>query len=268
MEPKVIPKFAKTVKKLNEEKRSQAKLLNRQRFLNGILTDISGWGSYLIGAIFASIGMMNIENIVLFAQAQNGILNLFNSMPNLLNRRIVHYVEQDPFLFSISVKDNICLGNGRGYIMGEENTSNITDEEVKEAAKLACIHVRIMEMPPQYDTVLDKKIINLSKGEKQRIALARIFLSDAEIFILDEAMSGIDAVNASKIIRNIKQLEGKTVIYICHDVKNMPDVDNVYYLKDGKFTRLDKHNIVEDEFLKIILCRINFHFPTAFYASL
>ena len=77
-----------------------------------------------------------------------------------------------------------------------------------------------------------------------------MFLSNAKLVVLDEAMSAIDAGNASRIIKNIKQNEGKTIIYICHDIATMPDVDYVYYLNDGQFVMLDKENIGEDEFLK------------------
>lgn len=351
LETKVALQFAKIVDQLMEARRNQVKLQNRQGFLNGILTDLCGWGSYLIGGVFAALGMMNLGNVVLFAQAQNGVMNLFNSMPTLLGgisdahisyeriirnlslskeedenvgerlspvdgqaaiqvegltfaynkdhpvlngakiviepqsvnciiarngegkstfirliirllepdegsiqvmgseiancriadlRKIVYYVEQNPYLFSLSIQDNLCMGLGR---------PDITDEEMRHAAELACIHDRISEMPERYETVLNRTALALSKGEQQRLALARMFLAPADIIILDESMSALDAETAEQIMDNIWKLKDKTIIYICHDGRMLPGADYVYYLQNGQFVELADKVPPNDEFL-------------------
>lgn len=351
LESKVLPQFAEIVAQLAEARRNQVKLKNRQGFLNGILTDLCGWGSYLIGGLFAAFGMMNLGNVVLIAQAQNGVMNLFNSMPSLLEgvsdayisyerilrslslpreedenvgerlrpvqgqaavrvedlsfaydkgqpvldgaeilmeprsvnciiarngagkstfirlltrllepdeghiqvmgseiagcrmadlRKIVYYVEQTPYFFSLSIRDNLCMGLGR---------ADITDEEMRHAAELACIHDRIAEMPEQYGTVLNRTALAFSKGEQQRLALARMFLAPAHIIILDEAMSALDAETAGQIMGNIRKLEDKTIIHICHDVRMLPTADHVYYLQNGQFAELADGAVQKDEFL-------------------
>lgn len=351
LESKVLPQFAQIVDQLTEARRNQGKLQNRQGFLNGILTDLCGWGSYLIGGVFVALGMMNLGNVVLFAQAQNGVMNLFNSMPTLLGgisdayisherivrnlslskeedetvgerlrpvegqaairvenltfayekghpvldgakivleprsvnciiarngagkstfirlltgllepdegyiqvmgaeitdcckadlRETMYYVEQTPYFFSLSIRDNLCMGLGR---------ADITDEEMRHAAELACIHDRIAEMPEQYGTVLDRTALPFSKGEQQRLALARMFLAEARIIILDESMSALDAGTAGKIMGNIRKLKEKTIIYICHDVRMLPRADHVYYLQNGQFAELEEGAIQDDEFL-------------------
>lgn len=351
LESKVVPQFAQIVNQLMEARRSQIKLQNRQGFLNGILTDLCGWGSYLIGGVFAALGMMNLGNVVLFAQAQNGVMNLFNRMPDLLGgisdayisyeriigslslseeededagerlvpvdgqaavrvenltfgydkshpvldgakivmepqsvnciiarngagkstfirlltrllepdegyiqvmgseiancrmadlRKIVYYVEQTPYLFSLSIRDNLCMGLGK---------PDITDEEMRHAAELACIHNRIAEMPEQYETVLERTALAFSKGEQQRLALARMFLAPAGIIILDESMSALDAETAGQIMGNIRKLKDKTIIYICHDVRMLPAADHVYYLQNGQFVELTDEVNQNDEFI-------------------
>lgn len=103
LESKVVPQFAKIVDQLMEARRNQAKLQNRQGFLNGILTDLCGWGSYLIGGVFAALGMMNLGNVVLFAQAQNGVMNLFNSMPALLGGISDAYISYERITRSLTL---------------------------------------------------------------------------------------------------------------------------------------------------------------------
>lgn len=107
LESKVVLQFGKIVNQLMEARRDQVKLKNRQGFLNGILADLCGWGSYLIGGVFAAFGMMNLGNVVLFAQAQNGVMNLFNSMPALLEGISDAYISYERVLHSLSLSREV-----------------------------------------------------------------------------------------------------------------------------------------------------------------
>lgn len=120
---------------------------------------------------------------------------------------------------------------------------------MRHAAELACIHDRIAEMPEQYETVPDRTALPFSKGEQQRLALARMFLAPADIIILDESMSALDAETAQQIMGNIRKLKDKTIIYICHEARMLPMADHVYYLQNGKFVELADEFIQNDEFL-------------------
>ncbi len=142
----------------------------------------------------------------------------------------IAFVFQDTHIFSDTVKNNISMNN------------SASDEEIIEAAKKARCHEFIMNLPKGYDTVIGSGNIKLSGGEAQRISIARTFLKDSKIVILDEALAYTDAENENLIQEAIKNLiKDKTVIVIAHRLKSIMEADNIIVLKEGKIIEEGTH---------------------------
>ena len=133
-------------------------------------------------------------------------------------------VSQETYLFNESILDNIKIGNLKA-----------TKDEVIKAAKMASIHNFIETLPKGYDTRVGELGGNLSSGEKQRIGLARAFLSDGEILILDEPTSNLDTLNEGEILKSIKEnCEDKTIVLISHRKSTTAVCNKTYKLESGK----------------------------------
>ena len=132
-------------------------------------------------------------------------------------------VFQDVTLFNNTVMENIRIGK-----------KDATDEEVMEAARLAnCIEF-IEKLPDQWNTLIGENGSELSGGERQRISIARAFLKDAPIILLDEATASLDVDNESVIQESISKLiQDKTVLIIAHRMRTVDGVDKIVVLKDG-----------------------------------
>jgi len=136
----------------------------------------------------------------------------------------ISVVMQNVILFSDTIFENIKLGN-----------RHATEKQVMDAAKKAEIHDFIMSLPLGYDTVLDENGGNLSGGQKQRLSIARAFIKDAPIVILDEATSNVDPVNERRIQKAMAVLaEGRTVLVIAHHLKTIRNADMIAVFDDGK----------------------------------
>lgn len=132
-------------------------------------------------------------------------------------RKSISYVTQETFLFSDTIENNIRIA--------KEDASR---EEVIEAAKKASIHDFIASLPKGYDTMLKELGESVSGGEKQRIGIARAFLHDAKIILLDEPTSNIDSLNEGMILRSLDhEKEGKTIILVSHRKSTMGIADNI-----------------------------------------
>lgn len=139
-------------------------------------------------------------------------------------RKQFSVVAQNPILFSGSVLENVLLGN-----------SEATEVDAISAAKKVGIHELIEGLPQGYSTVVGEKGLKLSGGERQRIAMARAYLKNAPIVILDEATSSVDAGSASLIKSKVHDLwPGKTVITIAHHTFEREDVDVMIELSSKK----------------------------------
>ena len=115
-------------------------------------------------------------------------------------------VFQQTYLFDDTIKENIKIAK-----------YDATDEEIIEAAKKASIHEFIESLPDKYDTKVGQLGDNLSAGEKQRIGLARAFLSNAPLILLDEPTSNVDSINEGIILKSLKdQKENKSIILVSH----------------------------------------------------
>lgn len=144
---------------------------------------------------------------------------------------LVSYVFQDSFLFHDTAENNIRMGNPKA-----------SREAVERAAKNAGIHEVIMALPHGYDTVIGEQAAYLSGGEKQRIAIARVFLKDTPIVILDEATAYADAENETKIRQAFAHLaRNKTVLIIAHRLKTVESANRILVLENGNLTGAGTH---------------------------
>ena len=143
----------------------------------------------------------------------------------------VSIVFQDVVLFNQSVMENIRLGK-----------QDASDEEVKRAAKLANCTDFIEKMDKGFDTVIGENGAELSGGERQRLSIARAFLKDAPILILDEIAASLDVDNEKKIQESLNNLiKDKTVVIISHRMKSIENADKIVVLENGKVESEGKH---------------------------
>ena len=154
-------------------------------------------------------------------------------------------IEQKENILGDTVKNNIKIVR-----------ENSTEEEIEEACKKACIHNTIEKLNEKYETVLGNSGTILSTGQQQRISLARVFLKNPEIIILDEATSGLDNTSESKIMQNIDtQFEGKNLIAVTHRLAVTRNFDKIIVIgKEGVIEEGTYDELVskEGEFYNIL----------------
>ncbi|MEP8019800.1 ABC transporter transmembrane domain-containing protein [Vibrio parahaemolyticus] len=151
-------------------------------------------------------------------------------LPQWRNRFAV--VNQSPFLFSKSIFDNIALGNPQA-----------TQEQVYQAAKFACIHDDIEKFPDGYQTEVGEKGITLSGGQKQRIAIARAMLLNAQVLVLDDALSAVDGRTEHLILKNLEtHYRDQALIVIAHRLTALEAADEIIVLNHGHVTERGKHH--------------------------
>ena len=147
-------------------------------------------------------------------------------------RKAYTMVLQDTWLFGGTVFENIAYGR-----------ENATLEEVKQAAKAARIDSFIESLPEGYDTVLTDDGINISKGQKQLITIARAIISNSSMLILDEATSNVDSRTEIKIQEAMAELmKGRTCFVIAHRLSTIKNADCIIVLQDGKITESGTHD--------------------------
>ncbi|WP_147613069.1 ABC transporter ATP-binding protein [Treponema pectinovorum] len=141
------------------------------------------------------------------------------------------FVFQNVYLFKDTIANNIAFGQ-----------NNAPREKIIEAAKKACCHDFIMNLPDGYDTVIGEGGASLSGGEKQRISIARAIMKDSPIIILDEATANVDPENEADLIHAIEELtKSKTIIMIAHRLKTVRNADNIVVIDSGKIAEMGKH---------------------------
>ena len=131
-------------------------------------------------------------------------------------------VFQDVTLFNNTIKENIRIGR-----------EGASDEDIRRAAKLANCEEFINKLPNGYDTFIGENGSELSGGERQRISIARAFLKDAPIILLDEATASLDAENETVIQEALRLIKDKTVLIIAHRMRTIANADHIVVLKDG-----------------------------------
>ncbi|MBD2813524.1 SmdA family multidrug ABC transporter permease/ATP-binding protein [Xenorhabdus sp. Flor] len=140
-------------------------------------------------------------------------------------------VNQTPFLFSDTVAGNIALG-----------CPDATQEQIEEVARLASVHDDILQLPQGYQTEVGERGVMLSGGQKQRISIARALLLDAEILILDDALSAVDGQTEHRIMKNLSQWRRqRTVIISAHRLSALVEADNVLVMQNGTISQQGQH---------------------------
>jgi ABC-type bacteriocin/lantibiotic exporter with double-glycine peptidase domain len=147
-------------------------------------------------------------------------------------RQNIGYVNQDIFLFSGTIRENIAFGN-----------PGADAEDIIEAAKRSGAHGFISELPQRYDTELSEQGGGLSGGEKQRIAIARALVTKPDILIFDEATSNLDAFSEFELHQTISELKrtGMTIIMVAHRLSSINKCDQIILLADGEVQESGTH---------------------------
>ena len=175
----------------------------------------------------------------------NSLLRLYNVKENTLFidgydimkcdipsvRAAISYVPQDNFLFSDKVRNNIAFSN-----------LALEYEKIEMAAKFAAVHENIIEFTEGYDTVSGERGVTLSGGQKQRVSIARAYIKEAPIMIMDDSVSAVDVKTEETILQNIKEKRaGKTTLVIASRVSTVMHMDKILVLDDGRVEAFGTH---------------------------
>ncbi len=143
----------------------------------------------------------------------------------------VTYVSQEAPIFDGTLRENLVFDK------------KIPDDEILEVLSLVCLDKFYEKLENGLDTELGEKGVRMSGGERQRVALARLFFDDSKIIILDEATSAMDNITEKLVMENVvKQLDNKTLVVIAHRLETIKDVDKIYVLSDGIIQEEGKYN--------------------------
>lgn len=146
-------------------------------------------------------------------------------------RNNIGIVLQEPFLYSRTIKENIAA-----------SVPDATMEEIRQAAKIACVDDTIMSFPDGYDTLVGERGVTLSGGQRQRVAIARMLLQKAPIMIFDDSLSAVDSQTDAKIRKALSQsCKNATVILISHRITTLMGADQILVLNQGKIQERGTH---------------------------
>ncbi len=144
----------------------------------------------------------------------------------------ISMVMQNTYLFRGTIRENLCFGN-----------ESITEEQMIEACKKARCHGFISALPEGYDTVVGEGGATLSGGERQRISLARAFLKDVPILLLDEPTASLDADNEAMVQKALDEIsQERTVVMIAHRLKTVRGAEQILVLQDGRIVQKGTHD--------------------------
>eukprot|EP01134_Creolimax_fragrantissima_P007501 CFRG7501T1 len=147
-------------------------------------------------------------------------------------RRLIGVVSQEPVLFNLTIAENIRFG-----------LTEVSDEQVTDAARLANAHNFIMEQPEGYNTIVGERGGRLSGGQKQRVAIARALIRDPRILILDEATSALDTESEQIVQEALKTAsKGRTTVVVAHRLSTVRNADRIIVLNHGKIVESGSHN--------------------------
>ena len=150
----------------------------------------------------------------------------------------VGMVLQEPFLYSRTIKENICASR-----------PDASMEEIRKAAQIACVDDAIMSFPDGYDTLVGERGVTLSGGQRQRVAIARMLLSRSPVMVFDDSLSAVDAKTDYQIRLALKKERGdSTLILISHRITTLMGADQIMVLNHGKIEELGTHEeLIERE---------------------
>jgi len=146
-------------------------------------------------------------------------------------RRHIALVTQEPFLFNDTVRQNILFGR-----------LDASDEEIETAARLANAHEFIMDLPQGYDTLVGERGVKLSGGQKQRICIARAFLANPRVLLLDEATASVEPESEALIQAALERLmQDRTTIIVTHRLSLVRDCDRILVIDEGRVIESGRH---------------------------
>lgn len=155
-----------------------------------------------------------------------------NRYPRRYLRQQIGIVEQEPFLFSRSIRENITYGVGR----------EVPQEEIEAAARAAAIHDVILSFEKGYSTLVGEKGVTLSGGQKQRVAIARTLLKNPRILILDDSTSSVDTETEAEIREALQNLmKNRTTFVIAHRIQSIMDADFILVMDNGRIVQSGVH---------------------------
>ncbi len=206
-----------------------------------VLEDISfyvypGQSIALLG--YTGSGKSSLVNLLpRFYEVTSGRLLIDNveieNYPRHYLRQQIGIVEQEPFLFSRTIRENIAYSAGRA----------VSDNEIVEAAKAAAIHDVILDFPNGYNTLVGERGVTLSGGQKQRVTIARTLLKDPRILILDDATSSVDTETEEAIRQALNKLmENRTTFIIAHRIQSVMKADLILVMDKGRIVQKGKHS--------------------------
>ena len=178
--------------------------------------------------------LFNVNNGELFIDGYD-----INKVPIKQLRSEIGIVPQDNFLFSSTIGENIAFFD----------PDNITEEEIKQAAKITEVYDNIMEFPNKFDTILGERGVTLSGGQKQRISMARAIVKKPKLLILDDSFSAVDTHTEEKILNNLKPvMKNRTVVLVSHRISTIKNADMIYVLDEGKILERGTHEqLIEND---------------------
>ena len=146
-------------------------------------------------------------------------------------RRNIGMVLQEPFLYSRTIRENIAASR-----------PDATMEEIREAARIACVDDAIMSFPDGYETLVGERGVTLSGGQRQRVAIARMLLQKAPIMVFDDSLSAVDSETDHKIRQALKEcMKNTTVILISHRITTLMGASQILVLNQGKMEEMGTH---------------------------
>lgn len=146
-------------------------------------------------------------------------------------RQTIGYIPQNAFLFSESIEDNIRFGS-----------LNAPIEEIHQASKKAAVHENIIAFKEGYKTLLGERGVTLSGGQIQRVSIARAFIKDPKILLLDDCLSAVDTDTEEEILNHLKAVsKNKTTLIVSHRISSLKHADQIIVFENGKIVQQGKH---------------------------
>ncbi len=146
-------------------------------------------------------------------------------------REAIGSIPQNAFLFSESIEDNIRFGS-----------INARREAIQEASKEAVVHKNIIAFKEGYQTLLGERGVTLSGGQIQRVSIARAFIKDPKILLLDDCLSAVDTDTEEEILKHLKKIaQNKTTLIVSHRISSLKHADQIIVFENGKIVQQGKH---------------------------